>query len=181
MNIVFIGWVAATAALAVVAVGSPPRRGHRVFLVALLPVALVAGGWIMLALMGGPKPHFLEWRAGQTELLAHNWVEGEAIYLWVRWPGEAAPRAYRLPWSEETARQIEEAATATAEEGGEITVAFQGSNDAETKEMARLEFSLERRRSPTIFARPQPRLPDKPVADRRPSIQFGYPRHAEAS
>ena len=181
MSIVFVGWVAATAALAVVAIGAPPQRARRLFLVALLPVALGAGGWLMLALMTGPKPHYLEWRSGQTELVAQSWVEGEAIYLWVRWPGEAAPRAYRLPWSEETARQIEEAAAETAEEGGEIAVAFQGPDGPETGETASLEFSLEQRELPMIYALPQPRPPDKPVVDQRPSIRFSYPRRDESS
>ena len=181
MTAAFVGWVVATAALAFTAIGSPIHRARRLTLVAICPVALGLGGWIMLTLMTGPKPHFLELRTGETALLAHSWVEGEAIYLWVRWPDEAAPRAYRLPWSEETAQQIEEAQEAKEQDGGETVVEFQEGIEGVTASLPQqaldslLEFdlSLEERQAPKIYALPQPTPPAKPVHDPAPIHNFG--------
>ena len=177
----FAGWVVATAALAFSAIGAPIHWARRLVLVAILPVALGLGGWIMMTLMTGPKPHYLEWREGETALLAHSWIEGEAIFLWVRWPDEDMPRAYRLPWSEETAEQIEKAQQTVEAEGGETVVEFRegltGENAmvAENEADVRLDFelSLEERRPPTIYALPQPTPPAKPAAEQGPVINFG--------
>jgi len=177
----FVGWVVATSALAFAAIGAPIHWGRRMTLVAILPMALGLGGWIMLTLMTGPKPHFLEWRDGETALLAHDWVEGEAIYLWVRWPDEDMPRAYRLPWSEETAQQIEQAEQANEAEGGETVVEFREGVGGDTAMMAEnenespfdFEFSLEQRQPPSIYALPQPMPAAKPAADQEPAYNFG--------
>lgn len=177
----FVGWVVATSALAFSAIGAPIHWGRRLTLVAILPVALGLGGWIMMTLMTGPKPHFLEWRDGETSLIAHNWIEGEAIFLWVRWPDESAPRAYRLPWSEETAEQIEEAQEAVEAEGGEAVVEFREGptgdlamvEGTESGERMDFELSLEDRQPPTIYALPQPVPPAKPTTEPDPVFNFG--------
>ena len=181
MIVAFVGWVVATAALAFIAIGARIHWSRRLTLVGIFPLALGLGGWVMLTLMTGPKPHALELRTGETALLAHNWVEGEAIYLWVRWPDEAAPRAYRLPWSEETAQQIEEAQKSNEQEGGETVVEFREGigevtgnrprNAIET--MLDFDLSLEDRQAPSIYAMPQPALPAKPASDPTPVHNFG--------
>ena len=189
ISVAFAGWVVATAALAFSAIGAPIHWGRRMTLVAILPVALGLGGWIMLTLMTGPKPHFLELRGGETALLAHDWVEGEAIYLWVRWPEEDAPRAYRLPWSEETAQQIEQAEQANEAQGGEMVVEFQEGIGGETPMTAEnetdvpyeFEFSLEHRQPPVIYALPQPKPPAKPATNKEPVFNFDHPGSEEAS
>ncbi len=185
----FVGWVVATAALAFSAIGAPIHWGRRLVLVAILPVALGLGGWIMMTLMTGPKPHYLEWREGETTLLSHSWIEGEAIFLWVRWPDEEKPRAYRLPWSEETAEQIEKAEQTVEAEGGETVVEFREGMTGETAMVAeneadvRLDFelSLEDRQPPTIYALPQPTPPAKPTTEQDPVINFGQGDSEERS
>ena len=132
-------------------------------------------------LMTGPKPHYLEVKTGETALLAHSWVEGEAIYLWVRWPGDAEPRSYRLPWSEETAEQIEQAQEELQRDGGETIVEFQEGIDGVTGSspqnaidtVLQFDLSLDDRHPPTIYAMPQPSPPEKPVYDPPPTHNFG--------
>ena len=185
----FVGWVVATSALAFSAIGAPIHWGRRLTLVAILPISLGLGGWIMMTLMTGPKPHYLEWRDGETSLLAHTWIEGEAIFLWVRWPDEDAPRAYRLPWNEETAEQIEKAQEAVEAEGGETVVEFEEGPtgdmamiaEAESDEDLDFEFSLEDRQPPTIYALPQPVPPAKPSTEQAPVINFGNTETDERS
>lgn len=181
MIVAFLGWIVATAALAFTAIAAPIHWTRRLVLVGILPVALGLGGWIMLALMTGPKPHYLVVKTGEAALLAHTWVEGEAIYLWVRWPGEAAPRSYRLPWSEETAEQIEQAQAAEQRDGGKTVVEFREGINGVTGSSPRdafdtvlqFDLSLDQRHPPTIYAMPQPSPPAKPVYDVPPAHKFG--------
>lgn len=69
--------------------------------------------------LGRPKPVRMEMmRSPGAEVIGHRLVEGEAIYLWLLVPGEAAPIAYSLPWDTQLAVQLKGA----VEEGGEAGV-----------------------------------------------------------
>ena len=100
--------------------------------------------------------------------------------MWVRWPDEAKPRAYRLPWSEETAQQIEEAERAAEEDGDETVVEFRERFGNEAALMAErdlesefeFEFSLEQRQPPSIYAMPQPTPAPKPITEQEPVYNF---------
>ena len=45
----------------------------------------------------------------EVKLLAYDFKEGVAIYVWVRAIGDPYPRYYALPWSEGKAKQLREA------------------------------------------------------------------------
>ena len=78
-----------------------------------LALALMAIGYMgLLELLGRPKPIELEWGLGNTqdaEVLAAEFHEGQAIYLWLRRDGAAEPLSYRLPWSLDQAKSLQEA------------------------------------------------------------------------
>lgn len=86
-----------------------------------LGAAALAGVWLAGAeVLGRAKPAALalvERGADSAQMVAALPVEGVAIYLWLVLEGEAAPRAYVLPWSVAAAEAIR-AAEAAAEENG---------------------------------------------------------------
>jgi nitrogen fixation-related uncharacterized protein len=173
-------WILATASLAFAGTGYVGRA----ILVCLVPVALSIGALLVFHLWTGPKPYQFEHRSGPTELLAREFREGDAIYMWLRWEeGDATPRAYRFDWSEELAQQIEEAESEVAKEGGQVQVTFPEEllpgGDAENPppdgEMIELELmlSLEDRPPPIVHAVPQPKPPAKPPPPpQRPVFEF---------
>ncbi|MGH6932751.1 MAG: hypothetical protein ACREEE_10015 [Dongiaceae bacterium] len=71
-------------------------------------IAVVYGGGIEL--LSQPKPIRLEWRhVPEAELVGATMVEGEAIYVWLRFDANPEPRAYALPWDVNAAQQLQEA------------------------------------------------------------------------
>jgi hypothetical protein len=88
-------------------------------------------------LLSRPKPASLEWwhrEATEATVVGSKLREGVAIYLWIELADAGEPRAYRLPWQQELAKQLYGAqreaeangtkvlraasAAATAEDGG---------------------------------------------------------------
>ncbi len=81
-------------------------------------------------------------------VLGANMREGEAIYLWLQFDEAPEPRAYVLPWSLETAKQLQRA-TGRAEAQG-------------TAVRMRRPFESEPDpNAPLFYAAPQPPLPPK--------------------
>jgi len=82
------------------------RQGWRwAALYAFLMTASLAGA---VEMMGGPKPIWLEWRdTSEMQVLGAHYEPEVAIYVWVL---TDKPRAYVLPWSDENARKMQEAA-----------------------------------------------------------------------
>ena len=79
----------------------------------VLAAALMATAYASLAeLLGKPKPVSFEWAmaaAPEAEILGASLHEGEAIYVWLRFPGVPMPRAYVLPWRLQTAQELQQA------------------------------------------------------------------------
>ena len=102
-------------------------------------------------LLSRPKPTDLEWwnrDAGEATVISAKLREGEAIYLWIEMPASDEPRAYRLPWAQELAKQLY-GAQREAETRG-------------TKVKMRLPFKEQKDNQHAVFyALPQPPLPTK--------------------
>ncbi len=110
-------------------------------------VAVVYGG--SAELLGRPKPMGLEWRdAQQAQVLGSSMRENDAIYLWLQFDDGSEPRAYRLPWSIETAQQLQTATQEGDANGTGVQMTMNG------------EAGLDER-EPKFYAEPQPALPDK--------------------
>ena len=104
-------------------------------------------------LLSRPKPASLEWwhrSASEATVVGSKLREGEAIYVWIEMADSDEPRAYRLPWQQEMAKQL-----------------FGAQREAEangTKVQMRLPFADRTEdQEPLFYALPQPPLPPKQV------------------
>jgi len=122
----------AVAALALLALRE--AGGSRVRLAALglagVALALAYGG--AAELLGRAKPTRLalfERGDERPVLAASHMVEGEAIWLWLVLEGSEAPRAYRLPWSVQTAEALRRAEARAEQNGTRVEVERPFAND----------------------------------------------------
>ena len=109
-------------------------------------------GWSDL--LSRPKPVAFEWwlsKADEATVLAGTFREGQGIYVWLQLDGTDEPRAYRLPWDQRTAEQLQQAARAAAEQQTALRMRMP------------FEKSLDDR-EPRFYALPQPALPPKDSA-----------------
>ena len=148
---VFAVVVLAAAALALIAVRGALSVRLRCGAVVLAAVLMAAGYGGLTELMARPKPATLEWVRGYVDTVkvaASHLRENEAIYLWLLFDGETEPRAYRLPWSMETARQLRDAQRTAERRNGEVRM--------------KSPFRKRNAKTDTIFhAPPRPPLPAK--------------------
>ena len=91
-----------------------------------ISTALLAGVYVAgTETLGRAKPArlaMLEQGAGAARLVSSLAVEDKAIYLWLILPGQAAPRAYVLPWSTAVAEALRKAAAEAEANGTEVVV-----------------------------------------------------------
>ena len=146
LTILFIGFAVALGAWFWWVV---PKSHYR--RIGIVTFALILAGTYATAteLLSRTKPISLEWverNAQSAEVLAYAWEEGVAIYIWLLLPGIGEPRAYALPWSLHTMRQLQQGSEEGGEQGFMLTLPFQ--------------WSWEDRESP-FHPVPQPKMPDK--------------------
>jgi hypothetical protein len=114
-------------------------------------------------LLSRPKPVGLEWfhrDASEATVVSARLRENEAIYLWIELPETNEPRAYRLPWIHELAKQLHGAQREAQAKG--------------TKVQMRLPFKDQTdEQEPVFYAQPQPPLPPK-RAEQGPSRYFQH-------
>ncbi len=148
---------AVSAALAIVLAGICIWSHRKLFakLSAVLAAALfIPTIYLSYAdLMSRPKPMSLEWwhqDASEATVVGSRLREGDAIYLWIELPDTDEPRAYRLPWQHELAKQLY---------GAEREAQANG-----TKVQMRLPFEdRPDDQEPLFYAQPQPPMPPKHV------------------
>jgi hypothetical protein len=93
----------------------------------------------------------LEWWLGQADeatVLGSQMREGNSLYLWLQVAGSPEPRAYRLPWDQRLAEELQKAIEEAARNGTQVQMRLP------------FEASLDRR-EPKFYAPPQPALPPK--------------------
>lgn len=117
-----------------------------------LPTIAIAG----VESLGRHKPLSLYWQLpeGEYVVLAYAFEEGVAIYAYIAFKDRIEPRPIVLPWSTETAEQMQK-----AQEGG--------GEGAKGKFLMLYEPSLDQR-EPVFHPLPQEALPDKTVPPRAP-------------
>jgi hypothetical protein len=142
------------ATLASIAIWAPRRllvrAGALACAVLFMPLAYAG----FSDLLSRPKPISLEWWQAQSDdatVLSAQLREPESLYLWLQLTGEPEPRAYRMPWTQNMAEQLQQALE-QAEKNG-------------TQARMRLPFepSLDQRER-KFYAPPQPALPPKDLA-----------------
>ena len=153
--------VLVAAGLATIAVWAP--RGLPTKLAAVLgAAAFMPLGYAGFAdLLSRPKPVGLEWwlaAAPEATVLGSQMSEGQGLYLWLQLAGEQEPRAYRMPWDQALAQQLQAAQDEAARQGG----------GAQVRMRLPFEPTLDRR-EPLFYAPPQEALPPKDLA--RPPAQ----------
>ncbi len=81
-------------------------------------------------------------------VLGASMREGEAIYLWLQFDEAPEPRAYVLPWSLETAKQLQRATGRAEAQGTAVRMRRPFASEPDANE-------------PLFYAAPQPPLPPK--------------------
>ncbi len=184
MEFLFVAFVLSVAGVATLALWARQSAPRRFILVGLVAITFGFTGLLGSEFLSRPKPVAMEWRTGEANVIAHTFDEGRAIFLWLSWPDDTSPRAYVLPWSEETARQMEDALRGVEEQGGEVVAALGGDevarpNDQKAGEpITPFERSLENR-DLIIYATPPAKLPDQPTPQQ--PLRYRFPSPSDAS
>jgi len=84
--------------------------------IALLLALTFGAAYLSVAGVMG-YPNFITSPNKEVQVVGVYLDEGTAIYVWVL---EGEPRAYRLPWSMETAKQLRGAAERAGKQGGNL-------------------------------------------------------------
>ena len=145
--------------LATIAIWAPRRLGPKAGALACAALFMPVGYAGFSDLLSRPKPVALEWwlaHAQEATVLGSQMREGTSLYLWLQVDGEPEPRAYRLPWDQRTAQQLQAALDEAQRNGTQarMRLPFEPTLDA---------------REPKFYAPPQPALPPKDLA--RPPAQ----------
>ena len=147
--------VLVAAALASIAIWAPRGLAAKSTAVACTALFMPVGYAGFSDLLSRPKPVALEWwldQADEATVLGSQMQEGKGLYLWLQVAGEPEPRAYRLPWDQRTAQELQSALEEAQRNG--------------TQAKMRLPFeSTLDRREPKFYAPPQPALPPKDLAE----------------
>lgn len=90
----------------------------------VLAVGLFGSGYVTIVeLLGRPKPIDTEWfgaHLADARVVAAEMHEDVAIYLWLAVDGDNSPRSYALPWSQQTAQQLNGAMRQAEEDGTDV-------------------------------------------------------------
>jgi hypothetical protein len=160
----FAAAVVLAAVLANIGIWAPRRAWVRLgaLLVAALFIPLAYA--TAAALLSRPKPASLEWARAATEeaaVLGSSIHEGQAIYVWLQMREAAEPRAYKLPWNQAIAQQLEEARREAERRGSGMAMRLPFEKSWDSQE-------------PKFYALPQPQLPPKDEPD-SPAEQVQHP------
>ena len=150
MNL-FVVAVVLAAGLATISIWSPRKLWVKVGAVTLAAAFMPLSYASFADLLSKPKPVALEWfhrSMSEATVLSARMQEGEAIYLWLQLPGTAEPRYYKIGWSEDVAKQLQQAMReAEKNQGGlKMELPFENTWDKD---------------KPMFYALPQPKLPEK--------------------
>ena len=154
--------IAATlaAVLASIAIWSlrtlPPKIASLICATALLPL----GYFSLNDILSRPKPVQLEAvhkSVSQVNVLSSVMKEDEAIYLWLQIPEVEEPRSYKLPWSDETAKQLHKARQEAEQTGTEVKMKKPFEKTVDDQE-------------PVFYAAPQAAPPAKEAPDQNPVL-----------
>lgn len=148
------------AVLATIAIWSPrslpPKIASLICATALLPLCYFS----LNDILSRPKPVQLETihkQIYEVNVLSSVMKEGEAIYLWLQLPGVDEPRAYKLPWSDETAKQLHQAKQEAEQSGTEVKMKKPFEKTVDKQE-------------PVFYAAPQAAPPEKEAVDQDPIL-----------
>src|SRR5258708_39049400 len=146
-----------------------PMGGHARRALISLAFALLLGGLFFgySDMLGRPKSTQMELlRTGSQEarILGAYFKEKDGVFLWLRLPGTAEPRYYKLPWDEKVAQQIQSAIQENAtQHGGGVAMKLP------------FERGWAKDEEPKFYPLPQPKLPDKPYEEQPKTLLYQAP------
>lgn len=147
----FVPAAIAAAILANIGIWSPRNGWLKMSAIAVTALFLPLAYGSISELLSRPKPVSLEWARRampEAQLIGASLQEGKAIYIWLQTPDSPEPRAYELPWSKETAKQLQRAQRAAKKSKSGVRI--------------RNPFDADRdRRKPMFYAEPRKPLPAK--------------------
>ena len=168
---VFIVGVILISLLASVAIWAPRRIWVRCWAVALSAVVFVSGYAALTDMLSRPKPMSLAWAEGQVQaadVLGSTFIEGEAIFVWLRLPGSLEPRAYKLPWDQKQAQELQDAMNEAGQLGTGVEMRQPFDQNPEDED-------------PLFYAIPQPPMPEKSVSSGQGPVIYERPDPAANS
>lgn len=142
------------AGLATIAVWAPRALAMKVSAVACAAAFMPLSYAGFSDLLSRPKPVALEWwlaQADEATVIGSQMRENDSLYLWLQIAGSDEPRAYRLPWNQRLAEELQSALEEAARNGSSVQM------------RSPFEPTLDRR-EPMFYALPQPALPPKDLA-----------------
>lgn len=156
----FVIGAALTALLCSIAIWAP--RSVKIKLAALICAALFlpVGYTALNDILSRPKPMNLETAHKELEevaVISSLMREDEGIYLWLQIPEVTEPRSYKLPWSEEAAKQLHKAQQSAEANGTEVQMKKPFTKTLDTEE-------------PVFYAAPQAALPPKQPPEEQPIV-----------
>lgn len=157
--------------LSSLAVWAPRRAWVRCWAVGLSAVIFVSGYATLADMLSRPKPMSLAWAeasVASADVLGSTFIEGEAIFVWLRLPGSLEPRAYKLPWNDKQAQQLQDAMNEAAETGTGVQMRQPFDEADDTDE-------------PLFYALPQPPSPEKNYSAGQAPVIFERPEDPSAS
>ncbi len=157
----FVIGAALTALLCSIAIWAP--RSVKLKMAALVCAALFlpVGYTALNDILSRPKPMNLETAHKDLQevgVISALMREDEGIYLWLQLPEIEEPRSYKLPWSEEAAKQLHKAQQSAEANGTEVQMKKPFETTVDTQD-------------PVFYAAPQAALPPKQPPEEMP-IEF---------
>lgn len=142
---------AVAAILANIGIWSPRNGWLKISAIAVTGFLLPLAFGSISELLSRPKPVSLEWARRampEARMIGASLQEGRAIYIWLQTHESPEPRAYVLPWSKQTAKQLQQAerSAKSSKSGVKIRNPFETDLD---------------RRKPVFYAEPRQPLPAK--------------------
>lgn len=168
-------WVLAGLLFAILGTWGPLRKWP---VVLLYLGSLAAAAYLMHTLNGQPRPVAWEFRKGEPEIIAADWIEGKTVWLLVRWEGEVDPTLYRLGWNKEMVEQIIQAEAEKAAGGTGARQA--GVNQDRTGDgvagiLGALDSLVSPYHSPDVRIFPPPRRAEVPKQGETPAPRQLFP------
>ena len=93
----------------------------------------------------------------EVDVLSSLLKENEGIYLWLQLPEINEPRSYKLPWSEEAAKQLHKAKQQAEASGTTVQMKKPFEKSVDDQE-------------PVFYAAPQAALPPKQAPEQAPIL-----------
>lgn len=134
----------------------PPKIASLVCATLLLPVTYFS----LNDILSRPKPVQLEAMYSdveQVQVVSSVMKEDEAIYVWLQIPDVEEPRSYKLPWSDETAKELHKAQQDAEESGTEVKMKKPFEKTVDNQE-------------PVFYAAPQSAPAEKEAVDESPIL-----------